>query len=297
MPRTPTDTLRCRVLGRRCGQSLACKATRASRPLTALPLGRACLHAQRSDDTQRPPIPRGLVQLPRFKAEAPQRIKKERLVVAPCFNFIASIFCHHSPCFNFIAIIKYTKSQNPMQIVQRQTLESQQITRPQTLHVYTLQQTTHALPQQTAPHTYELVRTTTHNAIFQHQCSTQTKLVLRLINKRKHNKPQNKYEMLPLVALTSGEKHVACKLLRTLRLIRRGGRASSRAGAKGSATMHTSQDLTGCKVGVIGALVFEVRSGWRRWRRWRHGGIGGVGIGRLRADLVSRPVGDAGCAC
>ena len=167
MLRTPTDTLRCRVLGRRCGQSLACKATRASRPLTALPLGRACLHAQRSDDTQRPPIPRGLVQLPRFKAEAPQRIKKERLVVAPCFNFIASIFCHHSPCFNFIAIIKYTKSQNPMQIVQRQTLESQQITRPQTLHVYTLQQTTHALPQQTAPHTYELVRTTTHNAIFQ----------------------------------------------------------------------------------------------------------------------------------
>ena len=102
-----------------------------------------------------------------FKAEAPQRIKKERLVVAPCFNFIASIFCHHSPCFNFIAIIKYTKSQNPMQIVQRQTLESQQITRPQTLHVYTLQQTTHARPQQTAPHTYELVRTTTHNAIFQ----------------------------------------------------------------------------------------------------------------------------------
>ena len=102
-----------------------------------------------------------------FKAEAPQRIKKERLVVAPCFNFIASIFCHHSPCFNFIAIIKYSKSQNPMQIVQRQTLESQQITRPQTLHVYTLQQTTHALPQQTAPHTYELVRTTTHNAIFQ----------------------------------------------------------------------------------------------------------------------------------
>ena len=132
-----------------------------------LPLGRACLHAQRSDDTQRPPIPRGLVQLPRFKAEAPQRMKKERLVVAPCFNFIASIFSHHSPCFNFIAIIKYTKSQNPMQIVQRQTLESQQITRPQTLHVYTLQQTTHALPQQTAPHTYELVRTTTHNAIFQ----------------------------------------------------------------------------------------------------------------------------------
>ena len=231
-----------------------------------------------------------------FKAEAPQRIKKERLVVAPCFNFIASIFCHHSPCFNFIAIIKYTKSQNPMQIVQRQTLESQQITRPQTLHVYTLQQTTHALPQQTAPHTYELVRTTTHNAIFQQNAPRKPNSCFGSSTNANTQQTPNKCEMLPLVALTSGEKHVACKLLRTLRLIRR-ERASSRAGAKGSATMHTSQDLTGCKVGVIGALVFEVRSGWRRWRRWRHGGIGGVGIGRLRADLVSRPVGDAGCAC
>ena len=48
----------------------------------------------------------------------------------------------------------------------------------------------------------------------------------------------NKCEMLPLVALTSGKKHVACKLLRRLGLVRGGGRASSRAGAKGSATMH-----------------------------------------------------------